>query len=119
MGDDDLAGAEGGPAAVAGRKAVSGRALGEALRWRLTNGNFYYVYRLVPPIGVVLSLTYVQLLVVYSGGDQPWSLLAPVLAPSAIFFFVVGWAHARALPYLIALVLTFVGCVLPFALIGS
>lgn len=98
---------------------MSDRSLGEVLRWRFTNGNFFYLYRLVVAVGVVLSLTYLQLTVVYSDGENPWSLLAPVLAPFALFFFLVGWARARPLPYLIAVVLTFVGCVLPFALIGS
>ena len=92
--------------------------LGQALRLRLRSGNFFYLYRLVAALGVVLALTYVQLAVVYSGGENPWSLQAPALAPLAIWFFLVGWAFARPLPYLLGIVLTIVGCVLPFALIG-
>lgn len=106
------------PAELAWASAVSDRSLVEALRWRLTHGSFVYVYRLVVAIGVVLTLTYLQVAVVYSGGENPWSLVAPVLAPPAIYFFLVGWAYARPMPYLVALVLTLVGGVLPFALIG-
>jgi hypothetical protein len=97
---------------------MSELALATALMRRLRSGNFFYLYRLVAAVGVVLALTYVQLAVVYSGGENPWSLLAPVLAPVALWFFLVGWAYARPLPYLVGIVLTLVGCVLPFALIG-
>lgn len=89
-----------------------------ALRWRLTHSNFFYVNRLVGAVGAVLALTYIHLAVVYSGGENPWSLLAPVMAVPAIACFVVGWTYARALPYLCGIVLALVGCVLPFALIG-
>jgi hypothetical protein len=90
----------------------------QALRWRLTNGSFFYLNRLVVAVGAVLALTYLQLAIVYSGGENPWSLLAPVLAVPAIACFVVGWAHARPLPYLLGIVLALIGGVVPFALIG-
>ncbi len=89
-----------------------------AFRWRLTHSNVFYLNRLVAAVGSVLLLTYVQLAIVYSGGENPWSLLAPVLALPAIACFVVGWTYARPLPYLLGIVLALVGCVLPFALIG-
>jgi hypothetical protein len=94
------------------------RTLLSAFWWRLTHSNFFYVNRLVAAVGAVLALTYIHLAVVYSGGENPWSLLAPAMALPAIGSFVVGWTYARALPYLGGIVLTLVGCVLPFALIG-
>ena len=88
------------------------------LKWRFTNGNILYLNRLVGAVVAVLALTYIQLAIVYSGGENPWSLLAPVLAVPAIGCFVVGWAYARPLPYLLGIVLALVGGVLPFALVG-
>lgn len=97
---------------------VTEQSLLAVLKWRFTNGNIFYLNRLVGAVGAVLLLTYLQLALVYSGGENPWSLLAPVLAVPAIACFVVGWAYARPLPYLLGIVLALIGCVLPFALIG-
>ncbi|EON24352.1 MULTISPECIES: hypothetical protein [Nocardioides] len=99
------------------RDDLAGRGLLETLRWRFTNGDIFYWRFLVGSVGVTLALTYVQTAVVWGGGAQPWSLLAPLLAPFAIYFFVRGWAYAKPLPYLCGFVLLMVGGVLPFALI--
>lgn len=92
--------------------------LGEALKCRCTDGNIYYWRHIVSAVGAVLTLTYGQVFVVWRHGENPWSLLAPLLAPLAIYFFLMGWAYRRPLPWLYGIVVTVVGCGLPFALIG-
>ncbi len=99
------------------RDDLGGRPMLEVLRWRATNGDIYYWGRLVESVGVTLALTYVQTAVVWGGGAQPWSLLAPLIAPFTIYFFLRGWAYAKPLPYACGFILLMIGGVLPFALI--
>ncbi|HXH78335.1 hypothetical protein [Nocardioides sp.] len=100
------------------RDDLASRPLLEVLRWRFTNGDIYYWRFLVGSVGATLTLTYMQVYI-WNEGEQPWSILAPLLAPFAIYFFVRGWAYARGLPYLYGWILAMVGCVLPFALIRA
>lgn len=103
---------------VTHRPELTDRPLLEVLRWRFTNGNIWYWHKLVESVGVTLALTYVHVVIVWSGGENPWSVLAPLLAPFAIYYFIRGWAYAKGLPYLGGWILLMIGGVFPFAMIG-
>lgn len=101
---------------VTRRTELTDRPLLEVLRWRFTNGNITYWGRLGRAVGATLTMCFLNVSI-YLDGHNPWSLLAPLLAPASLYLFVWGWAYGKGLHFLYGFILLMIGSVFPLLML--